>query len=75
MNLKTGQQLGLTDESWVWVESIHARARVQLKLIQGCQENTVWTWNAIAKKPGTWGLSSKAPEAQDAFLMNHLIIY
>lgn len=73
MNIKTGESLGLQDETWVWIESIHARARVPLKLIQGCQEDTVWTWNAIAKQAGTWGLSKQAPESQQAFLMNHLI--
>ena len=41
--------------------------------MEGTNEHTVWTWNAIAKRKGSWGLSEDANEASDAFLMNHLI--
>jgi hypothetical protein len=34
---------------------------------------TVWTWNAIGKRPGAWALSPDAPEARRGFLLNHLI--
>jgi hypothetical protein len=33
----------------------------------------VWTWNAVAKQPGTWGLAEDASEATAGFLLNHLI--
>jgi sulfite dehydrogenase (quinone) subunit SoeA len=33
----------------------------------------VWTWNAIGKRSGTWGLSKDAPESTQGFLLNHLI--
>jgi hypothetical protein len=36
-------------------------------------ENTVWTWNAIGKRKGAWGLDADAPEAVKGFLLNHLI--
>ncbi len=36
-------------------------------------ENTVWTWNAIGKRKGAWGLAPDAPEAVEGFLLNHLI--
>jgi hypothetical protein len=36
-------------------------------------EHTVWTWNAIGKRKGTWGLDADAPEATRGFLLNHLI--
>src|SRR4029077_13692567 len=35
--------------------------------------NTVWTWNAIGKQAGAWGLAPDAPEATSGFLLNHLI--
>ena len=35
--------------------------------------DTVWTWNAIGKRSGAWGLSPDAPEAKKGFLLNHLI--
>ena len=73
MNRARGEQLGFKDEDWVWVESHNGKIRVQLRLIEGCQEDTVWTWNAIGKQSGTWGLKPGAPEATDGFLMNHLI--
>ena len=37
------------------------------------EEDTVWTWNAIGKRRGTWGLSSDANESQQGFITNHLI--
>jgi sulfite dehydrogenase (quinone) subunit SoeA len=36
-------------------------------------ENTVWTWNAIGKRKGAWALDEGAPEANEGFLLNHLI--
>ena len=47
--------------------------RCQLKTMQGCERHTVWTWNAIGKMAGTWGLSKKAAESNAGFLLNHLI--
>ncbi|MHB0888957.1 molybdopterin oxidoreductase family protein [Acidithiobacillus sp.] len=73
MNRKKGEQLGIVDQSWVWVESHNGKIRVQVKLIEGCQEDTVWTWNAIGKQSGAWGLKPDAAEATKGFLMNHLI--
>jgi hypothetical protein len=35
--------------------------------------HTVWTWNAIGKRRGTWALDPAAPEATKGFLLNHLI--
>ena len=34
---------------------------------------TVWTWNAVGKQAGAWGLAHDAPEATTGFLLNHLI--
>jgi anaerobic selenocysteine-containing dehydrogenase len=73
MNRRQGEKLGIDDLSWVWVESHHGKIRAQVKLMEGCQENTVWTWNAIGKQAGAWGLDADAPEATRGFLMNHLI--
>jgi sulfite dehydrogenase (quinone) subunit SoeA len=42
--------MGIEDDSWVWVESHNGKIRVQVKLMEGCEEHTVWTWNAIGKQ-------------------------
>ena len=73
MNRLAAEDLGIADESWVWMESHNGKIRVQVKLMEGCNRNTVWTWNAIGKRAGTWGLSDDARESSDGFLMNHLI--
>ncbi len=73
MNRKRAERMGIEDLSWVWVESRNAKIRVQIKLMEGIQEDTVWTWNAIGKARGTWGLSEDANEANEGFLLNHLI--
>jgi anaerobic selenocysteine-containing dehydrogenase len=73
MNRARGESMGIEDLSWVWVESHHGKIRCQLKLMEGCNPDTVWTWNAIGKQKGAWGLSDDAPESNEGFLMNHLI--
>ena len=73
MNRRTAEQQGLEDEDWVWVTSPHGRVRAQLRLMEGCAADTVWTWNAIGKRAGAWSLAADAPEAERGFLMNHVI--
>ncbi|WP_262694055.1 molybdopterin-dependent oxidoreductase [Kordiimonas aquimaris] len=73
MNRETGTQAGLSDGDWIWVTSTHGKARVELRLMDGCNPGTVWTWNAIGKRKGAWGLDEKAPEFNKGFLMNHVI--
>jgi len=69
----TGRALGLADDDWVWLSSHHGRIRVQVKLMDGVNPDTVWTWNAIGKHAGAWGLDPAAPEFRKGFLLNHLI--
>ena len=73
MNAATAEGLGLVDMDWVWVESRRGRIRCQMKTMQGCESGTVWTWNAIGKQAGAWGLDDNAAEAHSGFLLNHLI--
>jgi anaerobic selenocysteine-containing dehydrogenase len=73
MNRSECEALGIEDESWVWAESHNGKIRAQVKLMDGVEANTVWTWNAIGKQGGAWGLSKEANEAKEGFLMNHLI--
>jgi hypothetical protein len=37
------------------------------------EPGTVWTWNAVGKAAGAWGLDGDANEAKQGFLLNHLI--
>ena len=55
------------------VSSRHGRVKAQVRLMDGVNDDTVWTWNAIGKRRGTWNLSEHAPESQKGFLLNHLI--
>ena len=68
-----GAALGLADDDWVWVTSHHGRIKVQVRLMDGVNPDTVWTWNAIGKRTGAWNLAADAPEARKGFLLNHLI--
>jgi sulfite dehydrogenase (quinone) subunit SoeA len=69
----TGRTLGIEDDDWVWVTSHSGRIRVQIKLMDGVNPDTVWTWNAIGKRSGAWNLAADAPEFTKGFLLNHLI--
>ncbi len=67
MSRVAGAGLGLADMDWVWVESAHGRVRCQLRLVEGVNADTVWTWNAIGKRSGVWNLSADAPEFARGF--------
>ncbi|MEZ5738849.1 MAG: molybdopterin oxidoreductase family protein [Burkholderiaceae bacterium] len=73
MNRDSAARLGLADDDWVWVESHNGRIRCQMRTMGGVEPNTVWTWNAIGKMSGAWGLAPDAKEATHGFLLNHLI--
>jgi len=69
----TAAGLGLADHDWVWIESLNGRVKGQIKLVDGVNSDTVWTWNAIGKRKGAWALKEDAGEANRGFLLNHAI--
>ena len=73
MNRARGKELGLDDDDWAWITGFNGRVKAQVKLMDGVNRDTVWTWNAIGKRAGTWGLDEDAPESKRGFLLNHLI--
>jgi anaerobic selenocysteine-containing dehydrogenase len=73
MHPQTAATHGIADDDWVWVTSPHGRVKGQVRLMTGTNKDTVWTWNAIGKRKGAWGLDKDAPEATKGFLLNHLI--
>jgi anaerobic selenocysteine-containing dehydrogenase len=73
LHRERGAALGVADGDWVWLISHHGRVKVQARLMDGVNRDTVWTWNAIGKRAGAWNLDPEAPEAKRGFLLNHLI--
>ena len=73
MNARKAAEMGIKDFDWIWVESHNGKIRCQVKTMEGTQEDTIWTWNAIGKQKGAWGLKENASEATKGFLLNHLI--
>jgi len=67
------RKLGIEDDDWVWICSPHGKVKSQIKCMHGVNPDTVWTWNAIGKRKGSWGLDEKAPESNQGFLLNHII--
>jgi anaerobic selenocysteine-containing dehydrogenase len=65
--------LGFETGDWAEVVSPHARITAPVARMDALNPWTVWTWNAIGKRPGAWGLAPDAPEATRGFLLNHLI--
>jgi Anaerobic dehydrogenases, typically selenocysteine-containing len=64
---------GFKDGDWVWVESPHGKVRCLCRFSEAVEPGTVWTWNAIGKAAGAWGLAPDADEARKGFLLNHVI--
>ncbi len=73
MNPKKAASLGLHDGQWVWIESRIGRMTAKLRFSDAVEPDTVWTWNAIAKGPGSWALDPQSPEVRRAVLINHII--
>lgn len=73
MNAETAKKMDIKEDDWIWVESYHGRIRVQASLMDGVEESTVWTWNAVGKRSGQWGLDENAAESKKGFLLNHVI--
>ncbi len=70
---ETAAALGIADESWVWVIGELGRVKARARLMDGVEPGTVWTWNAVGKRSGTWALAEGGPESREGFLLNHLI--
>jgi anaerobic selenocysteine-containing dehydrogenase len=73
MHHARAEKLGIADGDWVEVTSHHGCIKAQARLFDGQNEDTVWTWNAIGKRKGAWGLTADSPEGKKGFLLNHLI--
>ena len=73
VNPKLAAANGFGDGDWIWVESPTNKVRCMARFSEAVEPGTVWTWNAIGKAAGSWGLSPKANESQKGFLLNHLI--
>ncbi|MGV6816412.1 MAG: molybdopterin-dependent oxidoreductase [Thiotrichales bacterium] len=73
VNPIVGRENGFEDDDWVWVESQHGKVRCMCRFSEAVEPGTVWTWNAIGKASGAWGLGPKANESQKGFLLNHVI--
>ncbi|MCX7383912.1 MAG: molybdopterin oxidoreductase family protein, partial [Alphaproteobacteria bacterium] len=72
-NRRMGEALGIADDDWVWVTSRTGRVKCQIRLMEGVNHDTVWTWNAIGKRSGAWNLAADANESEQGFLLNHVI--
>ena len=68
-----GNHNGFENGDWVWVESMHGKIRCICRFSEAVEPGTVWTWNAIGKASGAWGLGKKANESNKGFILNHLI--
>jgi len=70
---RLGRANGFDDGDWVWVESPHGKVRCMCRFSEAVEPGTVWTWNAIGKASGAWGLTPDANESSKGFLLNHVI--
>ncbi|MGR3291874.1 MAG: molybdopterin oxidoreductase family protein [Paracoccaceae bacterium] len=73
VSTKIWQANGFADGDWAKVTSPHGTIVVPVALQAALNQDTVWTWNAVGERKGTWALADDAPEATKGFLLNHLI--
>jgi sulfite dehydrogenase (quinone) subunit SoeA len=73
VNPRTARAEGIADGDWIWVESQWGKVRCMCRYSEAVEPGTVWTWNAIGKAAGAWGLAPDANESRKGFLLNHLI--
>ncbi|MFM2349933.1 MAG: hypothetical protein RIR04_899, partial [Pseudomonadota bacterium] len=70
---KIWEAQGFKDGDYARVSSPNGGITVPVAHMAALNENTVWTWNAIGKRKGAWALDDDAAEANQGFLLNHLI--
>ena len=63
----------IKNEDWVYLSSRKGKIKVRVRVMNGVNSKTVWTWNAIGKRAGAWNLDEDANEFTEGFLLNHLI--
>jgi anaerobic selenocysteine-containing dehydrogenase len=73
VNPRLARARGIDDGDWIWVESATGKVRCMCRFSEAVEPGTVWTWNAIGKASGAWGLAPGANESKKGFLLNHLI--
>ena len=73
LSKRLADQHALADGDWATLTSRAGTIKAPVKVMEGVNDKTVWTWNAIGKRRGAWNLSEDAREATDGFLLNHLI--
>jgi anaerobic selenocysteine-containing dehydrogenase len=64
---------GFAEGDYARVTSPNGEIVVPVAHMAALNADTVWTWNAIGKRRGAWALDERAPEANQGFLLNHLI--
>ncbi|MEM9793057.1 MAG: molybdopterin oxidoreductase family protein [Pseudomonadota bacterium] len=67
------EEHGFKEGDWATLTSHHGEITVPAVRMDALNPRTVWTWNAIGKRKGSWALDPDAPEATRGFLLNHLI--
>ncbi len=70
---KIWQEHGFEEGDYALVTSPTAEITVPVAHMAALNENTVWTWNAIGKRKAAWALDDGVAEANEGFLLNHLI--
>jgi len=73
MSRTLAERLGIDDDDWVWITSKHGQIKGQMRLMDGVNDQTVWTWNAINKRKGAGHGLSDAPESKNSSSPHHLI--
>jgi sulfite dehydrogenase (quinone) subunit SoeA len=70
---KVWDQNGFAEGDYARLTSPNGQIVVPVAHMPALNENTVWTWNAIGKRKAAWALDEGAAEANEGFLLNHLI--
>lgn len=73
VNPITARKEGIEDGGWMWAESQWGKIRCLCRYSEAVEPGTIWTWNAIGKASGAWGLEANANESKEGFLLNHVI--
>jgi sulfite dehydrogenase (quinone) subunit SoeA len=70
---KVWQAQGFEPGDYARVTSRNGAIVVPVAHMAALNEHTIWTWNAIGKRKAAWALDEGATEANEGFLLNHLI--
>ncbi len=73
MSRTRAEQLGISENDWVWIISRRDRIKGQVRLMDGVNDQTVWSWNVSENPDDLRNLATNGPQHDKELSLHQLI--